>query len=222
MHCRELPPAPGPAAARPRQNRMKVVLLGPFPPPHGGVQTNLVAIREYLRHSGHSCDVINLTRFRREDGDGVYYPAGAAALMRLLWQLPADIVHLHFGGDSDPAPDRPCAVLFDSAGAQNRAHLPFRRLPRLPRRPDGRARHVARIRPPPAGWLDRRQRRNRRPVRKIRRAQAAHPYHSPVLCAAAGPLPANARTARGVSRRTHACIADGRRPGARVRLANAD
>jgi glycosyltransferase involved in cell wall biosynthesis len=78
---------------------MKVVLLGPFPPPHGGVQTNLVAIREYLLHSGHSCDVVNLTRFRRQDGDGVYYPASAAALMRLLWQLPADIVHLHFGGD---------------------------------------------------------------------------------------------------------------------------
>ena len=81
---------------------MKVVLLGPFPPPHGGVQTNLVAIREYLRHSGHSCDVVNLTHFRRQDGDGVYYPAGAAALMRLLWQLPADIVHLHFGGDLTP------------------------------------------------------------------------------------------------------------------------
>lgn len=78
---------------------MKVVLLGPFPPPHGGVQTNLVAIRDYLRRGGHSCDVVNLTRFRREDGDGVYYPAGAAALMRLLWRLPADILHLHFGGD---------------------------------------------------------------------------------------------------------------------------
>ena len=81
---------------------MKVVQLGPYPPPHGGVQTNLVAIREYLRRHGYPCDVINLTRFRREDGDGVYYPIGAAALMRLLWRLPADIVHLHFGGDLTP------------------------------------------------------------------------------------------------------------------------
>ncbi len=78
---------------------MKVVQLGPFPPPHGGVQTNLVAIRDYLRRSGHSCDVVNLTRFRREDAEGVYYPAGAAELMRLLRRLPADILHLHFGGD---------------------------------------------------------------------------------------------------------------------------
>jgi glycosyltransferase involved in cell wall biosynthesis len=78
---------------------MKVVQLGPYPPPHGGVQTNLVAIRDYLRSHGHSCDAINLTRFRREDADGVYYPQGAPALMRLLWRLDADILHLHFGGD---------------------------------------------------------------------------------------------------------------------------
>jgi len=78
---------------------MKVVQLGPYPPPHGGVQTNLVAIRDYLRSQGHSCGVVNLTRFRQEDGDGVYFPQGAAALMRLLWSLEADLLHLHFGGD---------------------------------------------------------------------------------------------------------------------------
>ncbi|MEO8595277.1 MAG: glycosyltransferase [Candidatus Solibacter sp.] len=78
---------------------MKVVQLGPYPPPHGGVQTNLVAIRQYLRTQGHTCDAINLTRFRRQDADGVYYPSGAKALMHLLWRLKADILHLHFGGD---------------------------------------------------------------------------------------------------------------------------
>jgi glycosyltransferase involved in cell wall biosynthesis len=78
---------------------MKVVQLGPYPPPHGGVQTNLVAIRDYLRETGHACDAINLTRFRRADSDGVYYPAGPWALARLLWRLRADILHLHFGGD---------------------------------------------------------------------------------------------------------------------------
>jgi glycosyltransferase involved in cell wall biosynthesis len=81
---------------------MRVVQLGPYPPPHGGVQTNLVAIRDYLRRHGHACDAVNLTRFRREDADGVHYPVGAVALMRLLWRLPADILHLHFGGDLTP------------------------------------------------------------------------------------------------------------------------
>jgi len=32
----------------------------------------------------------------------VYYPQGARALMRLLWRLPADILHLHYGGDLTP------------------------------------------------------------------------------------------------------------------------
>ena len=81
---------------------MRVVQLGPYPPPHGGVQTNLVAIREYLRRNGHTCDAINLTRFRQEDADSVYYPVSATALMRLLWRLPADILHLHIGGDLTP------------------------------------------------------------------------------------------------------------------------
>jgi glycosyltransferase involved in cell wall biosynthesis len=80
---------------------MRVLQLGPYPPPHGGVQTNLVAIREYLRRRGHSCDAINLTRHRGKDA-AVHYPSSAIALMRLLWELPADIVHLHFGGDLTP------------------------------------------------------------------------------------------------------------------------
>jgi glycosyltransferase involved in cell wall biosynthesis len=78
---------------------MRVLQLGPYPPPHGGVQTNLVAIREYLRRSGISCEVINLTRHRRPDGDGVYYPKSALGLLWLLIRLRYDIIHLQIGGD---------------------------------------------------------------------------------------------------------------------------
>ena len=78
---------------------MKVLLLGPYPPPQGGVQTNLVAIREYLRARGVPCMVINLTRHRQEERDGVYFPHGAKDLIRLLFRLDYDIAHLHFGGD---------------------------------------------------------------------------------------------------------------------------
>jgi len=78
---------------------MRVLQLGPFPPPHGGVQTNLVAIREHLRRQGIPCSVINLTRHRKADSDEVYYPASAAALVRLLFTLPYDVLHLHLGGD---------------------------------------------------------------------------------------------------------------------------
>jgi glycosyltransferase involved in cell wall biosynthesis len=82
---------------------MRVAQLGPYPPPHGGVQTNLVAIRHFLLAGGHQCLAVNLTRFRPSnpaaDADGVYYPESAAGLAWLLFRLPVDIVHLHFGGD---------------------------------------------------------------------------------------------------------------------------
>ena len=77
---------------------MVVLQLGPFPPPHGGVQTNLVAIRDYLRARGMAAPVINLTRHRRRDGDDVYYPQSGRQVLTLLREIPADIIHIHIGG----------------------------------------------------------------------------------------------------------------------------
>ena len=78
---------------------LRLLQLGPWPPPMGGVQTNLVALHELARERGGAARVINLTRFRRADGDGIYYPESAAAVLRLLFTLPADVIHLHVGGD---------------------------------------------------------------------------------------------------------------------------
>src|SRR5437868_8743906 len=77
---------------------MKVLQLGPYPPPHGGVQSNLVGIRTYLRKRNVPCSVINITRHRKPDTDDVYYPKNAVELIRLLWRLEYDILHLHLGG----------------------------------------------------------------------------------------------------------------------------
>jgi glycogen(starch) synthase len=77
---------------------MRVLLLGPYPPPHGGVQTNVVAIRSFLRQREISCAVINITRHRKPDADEVYYPDGPVQLIRLLARLKYDIIHLHVGG----------------------------------------------------------------------------------------------------------------------------
>jgi glycosyltransferase involved in cell wall biosynthesis len=81
---------------------MIVLQLGPYPPPHGGVQTNLVAIREHLRRHQIGAPVINLTRHRRADADEVFYPKTALAVVRLLFAIPADIIHLHIGGQLTP------------------------------------------------------------------------------------------------------------------------
>jgi glycosyltransferase involved in cell wall biosynthesis len=81
---------------------MKVLQLGPYPPPHGGVQTNLVAIRQFLRRRNIPCAIINLTRHRQTDADDVFYPKGAWQLLRMLLRLEYDIIHLHVGGHLTP------------------------------------------------------------------------------------------------------------------------
>ncbi len=78
---------------------MNVLLLGPFPPPHGGVQTNLTAIRRFVREQGGHCMVVNLTRHRRPDADDVRFPSSAWETLKLVLRLPADVIHLHIGGD---------------------------------------------------------------------------------------------------------------------------
>lgn len=78
---------------------MRVLQIGPYPPPHGGVQTNLVAIRQFLLARGIPCAVINLTRYRKGDDDEVYYPKNTLQVLKLLARLQYDIIHLHIGGE---------------------------------------------------------------------------------------------------------------------------
>ena len=77
---------------------MRVLLLGPYPPPHGGVQTNLVDIRSFLLKRGVPCSVINITRHRNPPADEVYYPDNAYQLLWLLARLKYNVIHLHIGG----------------------------------------------------------------------------------------------------------------------------
>jgi glycosyltransferase involved in cell wall biosynthesis len=79
---------------------MRVLQIGPFAPPHGGVHANLSAIREALLERGGSCEVIVITRPDRpvEKEEGIYRPRTAFQLLRLLFKLNYDIIHLHIGG----------------------------------------------------------------------------------------------------------------------------
>lgn len=78
---------------------MRILLLGPYPPPHGGVQTHVMALKRFLAARGVTCQFINLTRFRRPSTDGVFYPRTALGVLWLLLRTRYDIVHLHIGGD---------------------------------------------------------------------------------------------------------------------------
>jgi glycogen(starch) synthase len=80
----------------------RVALLGPWPPPFGGVQTHLVALREGLRAAGAKTAVFNITRHRGVRTDDVFYPRGAAELIAQLWKYRPSVVHVHLGGDLTP------------------------------------------------------------------------------------------------------------------------
>lgn len=79
---------------------MRIIQLGPYAPPHGGVQANLAAIRQALLERGIHCDVIAIARSENAKAEvGVYRPAGALKLIWLLIRLRYDILHLHIGGN---------------------------------------------------------------------------------------------------------------------------
>ncbi len=77
---------------------MTVLQLGPYPPPNGGVQSNIVAIRRYLTGKGIRSGVINLTRHREVREEGVYHPTTALETALLLLRLPYRVLHFHLGG----------------------------------------------------------------------------------------------------------------------------
>jgi glycosyltransferase involved in cell wall biosynthesis len=77
---------------------MTVLQFGVFPPPDGGVQSNVKDIRDYLRSNGIRCGVVHLSRHRQADHDDVFYPETPLAVAKIALSFPADIFHFHLGG----------------------------------------------------------------------------------------------------------------------------
>ncbi len=79
---------------------MRILQLGPYAPPHGGVQANLAAIRGELLRRAVPCMVIAITRSDKAATDEeVYRPSNPLSLLRLMLRLRYDIAHLHLGGN---------------------------------------------------------------------------------------------------------------------------
>lgn len=76
-----------------------ICLLGPVPPPWGGVQTHVMSLRERIRARGDRCSILNLTRHRQEDHDDLYFPTTPREVITRINALKPDVVHVHFGGN---------------------------------------------------------------------------------------------------------------------------
>lgn len=78
---------------------MRILQVGPFPPPNGGVQTNLKAIHDLLIERGDEARVVEVPRSKLNVNTvNVIKPRSAIHLIQLFWSLGYDVIHFHFGG----------------------------------------------------------------------------------------------------------------------------
>jgi glycosyltransferase involved in cell wall biosynthesis len=79
---------------------MHVLQLGPYPPPEGGINRNILAIRAALQERGDRCSIIATSRSTHITAEpDVHHPQGPLALIRLLFSSDCDVLHLHVGGE---------------------------------------------------------------------------------------------------------------------------
>ncbi len=78
---------------------MHVLQLGPVPPPEGGINRNMLGVRDELLRQGHRCSIIATSRSTKViEEPGVYHPRSPIALIKLLYAIDYDVLHLHVGG----------------------------------------------------------------------------------------------------------------------------
>ncbi|MBX7061259.1 MAG: glycosyltransferase family 4 protein [Pyrinomonadaceae bacterium] len=79
---------------------LRIVELGPIPPPEGGVSRHIAALRDISAARGHQCTLISTTRVAPESRqDGNLYPQSPVELVTILRESDAEIFHLHVGGE---------------------------------------------------------------------------------------------------------------------------
>ena len=77
---------------------MKVLLVGAYPPPYGGVQVHLVQLEQYLESLGHSCFIINMGKNKALQNSKIVSPRSALGVAYELFRRRDHVCHLHFGG----------------------------------------------------------------------------------------------------------------------------
>ncbi|MFB3926345.1 MAG: glycosyltransferase family 4 protein [Syntrophales bacterium] len=77
---------------------MKILLVGAYPPPHGGVEVHVRHLEKYLLSRGHDCFVMNMGKNKELAAANLSSPKYALQAAFLLFRMRDRLCHLHFGG----------------------------------------------------------------------------------------------------------------------------
>ena len=109
---------------------MRVLQLGPYPPPRGGITSNMLAIRRELLAAGHHCSIVATSKSSLIVPEpDVYHPGGALALLKLLYTLKFDVLHIHVGGEISPRASGADLFMHGPRPRPVRDDAAFRRIP---------------------------------------------------------------------------------------------
>lgn len=77
---------------------MKVLIVGAYPPPFGGVQVHIAQLEKYLESKGNNCFIINMGKNKTLQSSKLVSPANAIQVTSYMLKKRDHICHLHFGG----------------------------------------------------------------------------------------------------------------------------
>jgi glycosyltransferase involved in cell wall biosynthesis len=78
---------------------LKVLLVGAYPPPYGGIQVHLVQLEKFLENQGHSCFIINIGKNKTLKSSNLVSPRYAFQVAYTFLKKRQHLCHLHFGGN---------------------------------------------------------------------------------------------------------------------------
>lgn len=81
-----------------KTGNIRIVLVGAYPPPFGGVQVHMENLKKHLERRGYGCFVVNLGKNKSLRGPDIESPRNSLRTARLLIKLRRAVCHLHYGG----------------------------------------------------------------------------------------------------------------------------
>lgn len=81
---------------------MKLLLIGPYPPPHGGISVHVCEAKKQLDQAGVRCEVLSLDRRAAQNAHSPYARSGARFLLDLFrYARRGWTFHLHTNGHNE-------------------------------------------------------------------------------------------------------------------------